>query len=311
MKEKLTPLDRHITIKQLRGFSAICEIGSISGAARALHLSAPAVSLQLRSLEETIETPLLERNPEGLRPTRAGDALLALSKSVEFSMIECGEMLDEIKGIDRGVVSIGVVSTARYFAPNVLASFNQIYPGVKLRLQVGNRESIIKMLEELEIDFAVTGLPPKKFEVEKEYIGKNPQLIIAPPNHEFANSKAISLSTLKDQTFLLREAGSGTRAVAEKLFQKAGIQQDETAMEFGSNETIKQAVMAGMGIAVISAHTVAAELAEKRLVSLRVKGLPVNRKWFVVKHANKRLLPSAQALWNHFARSGKNFLPIG
>jgi LysR family transcriptional regulator, low CO2-responsive transcriptional regulator len=310
MKEKLTPLIRHITIKQLRGFTAICELGSISGAAKALHLTPPAISLQLRGLEEIIEIPLLERNPTGLKPTRAGDALLACSRDIESSMIEFSEILDEISGINRGVVSIGVVSTARYFAPNVLASFNQVYPDVKLRLQVGNRESIIKKLEDLEIDFAVTGLPPKHFKVESEYIGKNPQLIIGPPNHEFAESAAISLSALKNQTFLLREIGSGTRAVAEKLFQKAGIEHDESGVEFGSNETIKQAVMAGMGIAVISAHTVAAELAEKRLVSLNVKGLPVNRKWFVVKNANKRFLPSALALWNHFARSGKDFLPV-
>ena len=308
MKEKLSPWIRQITLKQLRGFASVMQIGSISGAAKQLHLTSPAVSLQLRELEKSAGIPLFERTKSGLKPTSGGKVVLEFAAEIRSALIECSESLDELSGIDRGEVSVGVVSTARYFAPTVLAAFNKLHPNVKLQLQVGNREVTIDKLENLELDFAITGLPPSHFEVRSEYIGKHPQIIIASPDHKFFGKQRISISSLKDQTFLLREAGSGTRSVTDNLFSKNKFS-PSAGVEFGSNETIKQAVMAGMGIALISAHTVAAELEAKRLISLNVEGLPINKKWFVVKHKNKRLLPSSQALWDFFAHSGKNYLP--
>jgi LysR family transcriptional regulator for metE and metH len=308
MKEKLSTWIRKLTLKQLRGFESVIDAGSIAGAAKKLHLTSPAVSLQIRELEKIVGIPLFERSKSGLKPTAGGQAILDLANQIQSSLITCSDRLDELTGFDRGVVSVGVVSTARYYAPTVLAAFNRLYPDVKLQLQVGNRETTIDKLENMELDFAITGLPPSHFEVRSEYIGKHPQIIIAPPDHEFSHSRRISLTSLQDETFLLREPGSGTRSVADKLFAKNKFIPG-TGVEFGSNETIKQAVMAGMGIALISAHTVAAELEAKRLIALDVKGLPINRKWFVVKHKNRRLLPSSQALWNFFTRSGKNYLP--
>ncbi len=308
MKEILSPWNRQVTLKQLRGFASISRNGSISAAAKQLHLTSPAVSLQLKELEKSAGIPLFERTGNGLVPTAGGRVVLELTNKIQTLLLECSEALDEMSGTDRGVVSVGVVSTARYFAPTVMARFSKLFPEVKLRLQVGNREMIIAKLESLELDFAVTGMPPSHFQVQSEYIGKHPQIIIAPPDHAFAANLRISLSDLKDQTFLQREPGSGTRSVADKLFAKNRLLPC-AVIEFGSNETIKQAVMAGMGIAIISAHTVAAELQENRLISLNVKGLPINRKWFVVRHQNKRLLPSSQALWNFFSRSGKDYLP--
>jgi DNA-binding transcriptional LysR family regulator len=308
MKENLYPWARQITLKQLRGFRAVVGAGSISGAARKLHLTPPAVSLQIRDLEQATGIPLLERGEIGLVPTLGGEALYTLAVDIHSALYEFAETLDDLKGVDHGIVSIGVVSTARYFAPTVLAEFNKLYPEVKLQLSVGNREIIVNKLGNLELDIAITGLPPDNFEVKSEYIGKHPQIIIAPPDHEYSTSTRISLMSLKDQTFLLREPGSGTRSVADNLFKKSRFN-PASAIEFGSNETIKQAVMAGMGIALISAHTVAAELKDKRLVALDVKGLPINRKWFVVKNQKKRFLPSAQTLWDFVARSGKRYLP--
>jgi DNA-binding transcriptional LysR family regulator len=308
MKENLSNRFHQITLKQLRGFDSAIKAGSISAAAKQLHLTSPAVSLQIRELEKIVGIPLFERSKSGLKPTAAGKVLLELGRQIQTTLAHCSDQFDELTGIDRGVVSVGVVSTARYYAPTVLAAFNKLYPEVKLQLQVGNREFTINKLENMEIDFAITGLPPSHFEVRSEYIGKHPQIIIAPPDHDFSDQQRIPLSSLKDQTFLLREPGSGTRSVADNLFSKNKFSPG-TGVEFGSNETIKQAVMAGMGIALISAHTVAAELEAKRLIALDVKGLPINRKWFVVKHKNKRLLPSSEALWNFFARSGKNYLP--
>jgi LysR family transcriptional regulator for metE and metH len=308
MKENLNSWLRQITLRQMRGFTAAVNTGSASAAARELHLTPPAISLQLRDLEEAIGLPLLERNESGLITTLAGQELFELSSSIQNSLTRFGEAIDDLKGVDHGIVAVGVVSTARYFAPTVLAEFMKIYPEVKIQLLVGNRETTMAKLEKMELDFAITGLPPDHFGVEKEFISKHPQIIIAAPDHRLAKKRRIPLSDLEPETFLLREPGSGTRTVSDKLFA-SNKNLPGTALEFGSNETIKQAVMVGMGIALISAHTVAAELKEKRLVALDVKSLPINRKWFVVKHANKRFLPSAQALWNFIARNGKHYLP--
>jgi LysR family transcriptional regulator for metE and metH len=308
MKENLYPWLRQLTLKQMRGFVAAVNSGSASAAARELHLTPPAISLQLRDLENAIGLPLLERSESGLTTTLAGQELLELSTSIQDSLDRFGEVIADLKGVDHGVVAVGVVSTARYFAPTVLAEFMKIFPQVKVQLMVGNRQTTMEKLENMELDFAITGLPPEHFDVKKEFISKHPQIIIAPPDHPLAKKQRIPLSELQDETFLLREAGSGTRSVTDKLFAR-NRNLPGSGLEFGSNETIKQAVMAGMGIAVISAHTVAAELKEKRLVALDVKGTPINRKWFVVKHAGKRFLPSAQALWNFVARNGKHYLP--
>lgn len=308
MKENLYPWLRQITLRQMRGFIAAVNSGSASAAARELHLTPPAISLQLRDLEQAIGIPLLERNEFGLITTLAGQELFELSSSIQNSLTRFGEVIDDMKGVDHGVVAVGVVSTARYFAPTVLAEFMKIYPEVKIQLLVGNRETTMAKLESMELDFAITGLPPDHFGVEKEFISKHPQIIIASPDHRLAKKRRIPLSEMEQETFLLRETGSGTRTVSDKLFA-SNKNLPGSALEFGSNETIKQAVMVGMGIALISAHTVAAELKERRLVALDVKGLPINRKWFVVKHANKRFLPSSQALWNFIARNGKHYLP--
>lgn len=308
MKVDLYPWLNHITLRQLRGFIATIDAGSISAAARKLHLTTPAVSLQIRELEESIGLPLLERSDAGLVTTRAGEALLGLARQIRDSMIEFAGSIDEMRGVDHGIVAIGVVSTARYFAPMVIAEFMRLHPEVKIQLQVGNRDLTIEKLEQNELDFVISGKPPEHFEVIKEFICKHPQIIIAAADHPLADEVDIPLSKLKSETILLREPGSGTRGVADRLFAR-NKKLMSSAVEFGSNETIKQAVMAGMGIALISAHTVAAELQAGRLRALDVRGLPINRNWFLIKRANRRFLPSTQALWDFIAESGDTYLP--
>ena len=308
MKDFLNPWLRQISLRQLRGFEAVVNCGSVSGAARELHLTPPAISLQLRDLETIIGIPLLERSDNALVPTRAGQELFSTSLEIRDSLSRLAEVINDLRGVDHGVVSVGVVSTARYFAPTALAAFNKLHPDIKIQLQEGNRELTLQKLESMEIDFAITGFPPDHFKVNKKLLGPHPQIIIAAPEHPLAGAADIPLSALKNETFLLREAGSGTRSVANRLFARSRNLPHQ-GLEFGSNETIKQAVMAGMGIAVISAHTVGAELQEGRLVSLDIKGLPINRKWYLVKHSQKRFLPSAQGLWDFLASEGKRFLP--
>lgn len=303
MKEKLKAFRRRITLKQLRALTAVVETGTVTGAATRLSVTPPAVTQQLRQLEDTVGVPLLERTPQGLRPTVAGAEVLATANRVELALLECGEALEALGGIDTGRVSVAVVSTAKYFVPMVLAEFLRIHPKVEIRLQIGNRETMIAALRNFESDFAVTGRPPEDLELESAVIGDHPHIIIAAPDHPLAARKGMDFASLAGETFLLREHGSGTRLLMKRLFSSAGLNPD-LGMELGSNETIKQAVMANLGIALISAHTVAAELQDGRLASLDVSGLPVIRQWFVVRQKEKRLLPAPQTLWDFFATRG-------
>lgn len=299
---------RSVSLRQLRGLMAVAECGTISAAAKQLNLSPPAVSLQLRELQKAAGIPLFDRNDKQLELTVGGREILEAAKRVERTLLECNEVLDALGGVDRGRVSVGVLSTARYFAPQVLAAFTRRYPEVKLQLMVGNRETTLAALNNLELDLAITGRLPGDLDVESECIGEHPQIIIAAPDHPLAGQTGIAANQLRGATFLLREPGSGTRLVADQVMQRAGICSD-SGVEFGSNETIKQAVMAGMGIAVISGHTVAAEIRDQRLVALDVEGLPIIRQWYVVKHSKKHLLPSAQALWGFIVNHCGEYLP--
>ncbi len=310
MKVKLSSWMRLTTLRQLRGLIAIAENGTISGAARQLNLTPPAVSLQLRELEKAAGIPLFERVDQRFELTHAGHEVLGIAMRMERLLRECDQTLDALRGVDRGYISIGVVSTAKYFVPMVLAAFKQQHPEVKIQLQVGNRESIVSSLENLELDFVISGRPPTTFEVESQCIGPHPQVIIAAPNHALSHQKKVKLEDLSSEAFLLREPGSGTRQMADQLLTSAGMD-PQSALEFGSNETIKQAVMAGLGIALISSHTVAAELKDNRLATLNIDGLPDDRFWFIVRNEKKRLLPSSQALWDLFVKSGSDFLPAG
>lgn len=309
MKEKLRgPIQRSVTLKQLRVFAAVAKSGRITAAANALGVTPPAVTLQLKLLEQSVGLPLFDRSQSGLRPTDAARYIMQLEARIESALDECDQELRALKGLGQGRVSIGVVSTTKYFAPQALAAFARQNPDVKLELSVGNRDETIAALESLSIDMAIMGRPPATMELEKQDIGDHPHVIIAAPDHRLAGAKHIPLRALMGERFLLREAGSGTRILIDQIFAKADIV-PELGMEFGSNETIKQAVMAGLGVAFISAHTVAVELQENRLTLLDVSGLPIFRKWFLLRAKAKHLLPPGSALWDFLMQNAESFLP--
>ncbi len=308
MKEKLYPAVHRVTLKQLRALAAVVEAGTVSRAADALHVTAPAVTQQLQKLEACAGMALFERTPDGIRATEAGGEMLSTAARMENALSQCAEALELLGGIEHGRVAVGLVSTAKYFAPRLLADFMKTHPDVDVRIQIGNRAGIIAALRDFDLDFAVTGRPPQEFEINSVVIGEHPHIVIAAPDHRLANRKRLQFSTLAGERFLLREQGSGTRLLMRRLFSGAGLNPD-LGLELGGNETIKQAVMAGLGIALISAHTVAVELADARLVALDVTGLPVVRQWFIVRQQSKRLLPAAQELWDFFAISGARYLP--
>lgn len=299
---------KRVTLKQMRALAAVAEAGSITAAAARLNVTPPAVSLQLRELEDNAGLPLLERRPDGMAVTQAGRELLVVQRRTEAGLRACRDALAALSGLEGGRVSVGVISTAKYFAPRALAAFIKERPKVDMRLLVANREETIAALESFDLDLAIMGRPPEGPDYERSTIGDHPHVIIAPPEHKFAQRKRLQMKDLAEETFLLREEGSGTRALTQQIFNRSRVH-PRIGMEIGSNETIKQAVIAGIGVALISAHTVCAELKEGRLVELPVSGLPVIRKWYVVRRAERTLLPAAQALWDFLGKRGATFLP--
>ncbi len=299
---------RNVTLKQLRALQAVAESGSVTAAAQRLHVTPPAVSLQLKLLEEHAGIALLERTPEGLRLTAAGQVVLDAIHQIEGVLKACALSLEEMKGVSGGSVRVGVVSTAKYFAPRALAAFMKEHPEIDIRLQVGNRNETVEALANYDLDFAIMGRPPDTFEVSRSIIGPHPHVLVCPPDHPLAGRDDLRPADLAHETFLMREKGSGTRTLTEKLIARLDIE-PKIGMEIGSNETIKQAVMAGLGIALISAHTVATELREGRLALLRLPELPLMRQWYVVRRKEKRLMPAAAALWEFMAARGAAFLP--
>jgi LysR family transcriptional regulator for metE and metH len=300
---------RHVTLRQLRTFIEVIRAGSFASAAQVLHLTPPAVTVQMRELEQRAGLPLFERTGGGISATEAGREVANATQRIELALAECADALNALRGLHGGHVAIGVVSTAKYFAPQALGAFSRAYPSVEMRLEVGNRATIIAALEQNTLDLALTGRPPEDLAVDKQPIGAHPHVIVARPGHALARGKRVAPAALAEETFLVREPGSGTRGLMERFFAEAKVQ-PRIGMEMSSNETIKQAVMAGLGVAFLSAHTVAVELADGRLIALDVVGLPVMRQWFIVQLARRRLLPAAAALRQFLIEEGHKFLPV-
>lgn len=308
MKENLVNFPRRTSLRQLRALGAVTSAKSISAAAELLSVTPPAVSQQLQLLETALGgVPLYERTATGMRPTEAGREVLTALERVEAALTDCAAAIDALRGIGGGRVSVGVISTAQYFAPHALAAFRQAHPTMELRIQVGNRADMIAGLERFNLDVALMGYPPEHFPVDRAIIGDHPHVFVAAPDHWLAARHGIPLSDIAREACLIREPGSGTRALLLSLLP-AGA--PGPRIEIGGNEAIKHGVMAGLGIALVSAHIVAAEVASGRLVILDVDGLPVVRQWFAVRRAERRLLPASEALWAFLCRSGNQFLPV-
>jgi len=286
---------RELTIRQLRALTAVQKHRSVTAAAKQLHLTQPAVTLQLRNLQALAGLPLIQRTGDGMLLTDAGREVLSLAGRIEAAIADCATSLEMMAGKTAGRISIGAVSTAKYFVPFMISGFSRLHPNIDVTLSIGNRQEIGTALRGYDLDFAIMGRPPADIDMDVHLIGDHPHVIIAP-------------SELAGETFLTREPGSGTRGLMEQLFESAGIR-PKIGLAMSSNETIKQAVIAGLGIAFISAHTVATELDERRLVTLDVDGLPIVRQWFALARKDKVLLPPAQAMLDFLSAKGKQFLP--
>ena len=298
---------RNVTLRQMRVFTTVARHLSFTRAARELHLTQPAVSQQIKLLEAEVGMPLFEQIGRKVQLAPAGAELLRYAHQTIELLREAGESLAAMRGLKRGVLQLGAVSTAKYFAPSLLSAFTPAYPEVTIKFAVGNREEVIKHLAGNEIDLAIMGRPPRELDTVAEAFAKHPLVIIASPSHPLAAKRRIPLRQLAGEQFLIREEGSGTRASMEHVFRERRIP-FRVSMEVSSNETIKQAVMAGMGISFLSAHTVGLELAAGKLAILDVAGLPIMRDWYVIHLREKRLSPIAEAFRAFLLERGAGIL---
>lgn len=295
---------RHATLRQLKVFETIARHLSFTRAAEELHLTQPTVSMQIKQLTGTVGMPLFEQIGKRIHLTEAGQELYHTCREV-FGSLEHLEMsIAERKGMKKGRLRLAVITTAEYFAPRLLGPFCQRYPGVDVSLQVINRESILQRLVENLDDLYILGQPPENLDVHSQPFLENPLVVVAPRTHPLAGKKHISLKRLAEEPFLMREPGSGTRMAAQRPFDEHGIALD-IRMELGSNEAIKQAVAGGLGISVLSRHTLALEGASGPLTILDVQHFPIQRHWYLVYPAGKQLSVVARTFCDYLLAEGK------
>jgi DNA-binding transcriptional LysR family regulator len=284
----------HLTLRQLKVFEAVARHLNYTRAAEELHLTQPAVSMQVKQLEESLGVALFEQLGKRIHLTEAGTEVLGYARSITQQLDELESVLSRMKGLGGGRLRISVATTANYFIPTLLGSFSRRYPDVTVSLDVTNRETLLRQLTENTVDLVVMGQPPAGADVEAEAFLDNPLVVVAPPDHLLAGRKKIPLATLQEETFLVRELGSGTRMAMERFFNERGMRL-KTGMEVGSNEAIKQSVQARLGLGLLSRATIEQELALKRLVVLDIEDFPIMRHWFVVHRKGKRLSAAAEA----------------
>lgn len=297
----------NITLRQLRIFAAVARHRSFVRAAEELHLTPPAVSMQVRQLESLLKLPLFERNGSRVSLTVAGEYLLVNARQILASLKATEDMVARLRRVETGRVQVGMLGTAKYFLPQLLARFLHDRPGLELQLIEGNRQTLVENLQRNELDFAIMGRPPRELDTVAEPFGVHPLGIVASAAHPLAAHELVEPARLGAEPFIMREGGSGTRLVVEQFFADCHIQ-PPVIMHLTSNETIKQAVIANLGLSFLSLHTVAAELHQGLLRLLPVPGLPILRHWHVVHARARTISPAAEALRYFILEQGAAFL---
>jgi len=284
-----------VTFRQLRVFVEVARNLSFVRAAESLHLTPPAVTMQVKELESAIELPLFDREGRKVSLTTAGEYFLVYAKRMLTTLKDADDAMARFRKLESGSLRVGMVGTAKYFVPHLLTRFREEHPGVELHLQVGsNREELVAMLQNAEVDLAIMGRPPKEMATRAEPFAAHPHVFVAPPGHPILRQDRPPLQAVADYPLIAREAASGTRALMDRFFQDQRVD-PRIAMEMPSNETIKQAVMAGMGVSLLSLHTVAFELKHGAIATPDIQGLPLVRRWHVVNTLGKLLSPPAEA----------------
>jgi LysR family transcriptional regulator, low CO2-responsive transcriptional regulator len=293
---------RHATLRQLRIFASAATHLSFARAAEELHLSAPAVSMQIAQLEREARAPLFERLGRRLYLTAAGNALLRASTSILGQVRAVEEELGALRGVEGGLLNVGVISAGDYFLPTLLAGFCERHRGVQVALSVCNREELLRRLDHNLVDLAVVSQKPEGEEFEAAPFAAHPIVIVAAAGHPLARGP-IALGALAQEPFIAREHGSLTRDVMDQTLRRARIK-PQTAIEASNNETVKQAVAAGFGVAFLSAHAIGLEVQAKRLAVLDIAELPIRRRWYAVQRKGKRLPAVASAFVDFLGKEG-------
>ena len=293
---------RRITFRQLETFATVARLRSFSRAADALHLTQPAVSIQIKQLVETIGLPLIEQNGRELALTPAGDELLATVRSLDDVWNRFESAIADLKGLKRGKLRVALVTTAKYFLPRMLGAFCQRYPELDIELEIANRSKIVERLRGNQDDFYVMSYPPEDVDIVSLPFLENEFLVIAARTHWSVGQRQ-TLQQLADEPFLLREVGSGSRHVIDQHMQLTGVQL-KVRLSLSSNEAIRELVASGMGLTVLSRHALGDSLERGELIMLDVEGFPLTQPWSVVHLRNKLLSLPAQAFLDELLRSG-------
>jgi len=283
----------HLTLRQIEVFNAVARLQNYTRAAEELHLSQPAVSMQIRQLENSVGLPLFEQVGKRIHLTDAGRHMYVYGRNMADLLAEADGVFKAIKGVEHGKLSISVATTAGHFVTRLLAAFSKQHKGITISLDITNREALRSQLENNERDLVIMGQPPEGLDVVAEAIMENPLVMIAPADHPLASEKNISLHHFSNEHFVVREQGSGTRSAIERYFEEHGVH-FHTGIEMTSNEAIKQAVEAGLGLGIVSIHTLELELETQRIKILDVEGFPISRQWYILQRKGKRLSPAAK-----------------
>ncbi|MGP1387133.1 MAG: LysR substrate-binding domain-containing protein [Thainema sp.] len=294
----------HATLHQLRVFEATARHGSFTRAAEELYLTQPTVSIQVKQLTKAIGLPLFEQIGKRLYLTEAGQALLETSQEI-FSRLEQFDMsVANLKGMKQGRLSLAVITTAKYFVPRLLGPFCERYPGIDVALQVTNHEVIQERMANNEDDLYIVSQPPEHLDLDSHPFLENPLVVLARKNHPLAESTNIPIEKLDGEAFIMREPGSGTRKAVQQLFEKYNIEV-KVRLELGSNEAIKQAIAGGLGISVLSRHTLISEGIGGELTILDVDHFPIQRQWYVAHLAGKQLSIVAETFLDYLLKESK------
>ncbi len=279
---------KNATLRQLKVFESVARNLSYTRAAEELYLTQPTVSIQIKQLTDIVGLPLLEQIGKRIYLTDSGRELLKVCREIFEGLSRFEMLVSEMKGVKAGKLRLAVITTAKYFVPRLLGLFCQRFPGIDVSLKVTNRERVLQRMADNQDDIYVLGTPPGDMDIEVEPFLENPLVVLAPGNHPLAAEKNISLQRLADEPFLIREPGSGIRLATEQFFAERGLKL-KVRMELGSNEAIKQAVVGGLGIAVLSAHTLTLDHNSEELAILDVQDFPIRRHWYLAYPKDKQL----------------------
>jgi LysR family transcriptional regulator, low CO2-responsive transcriptional regulator len=299
---------KNATLRQLRVFSSVARHLSFARAAEELGLTAPAVSMQVKELEREVGLPLFDRSSRKVSLTMVGEYVLAYTQRVLRAMRDAEDMVARFRGLRTGMLDVAMVSTAKYFLPRLLARFRDEHPGVEIRLHVGNnREEVVELMREGTVELAIMGRPPRNWPSRAEPFAMHPHVLVTSVEHPFARAESVPAQALLGEEFIVREPGSGTRAALDE-FMEAHQMTPRVVMQMSSNEAIKQAVMAGMGVSLLSLHTIGLELDHGLIAAPETEGLPVMRRWHVVHTQAKTLSPPAEAFRYFMLENGEAYL---